>query len=58
MYNVVEGMNKEWWTVRLDGKTVIVTGASSGIGRTTACELARRGDEMFYSLAKINKWPK
>ena len=35
--------------VRIDGKTCLVTGASSGLGRAAAIELARRGGNMILA---------
>jgi len=35
--------------VRIDGKTCLVTGASSGLGRAAAIELARRGGTMILA---------
>ena len=35
--------------VRIDGKTCLVTGASSGLGRAAAIELARRGGRMILA---------
>ena len=35
--------------VRIDGKTCLVTGANSGLGRAAAIELARRGGDMILA---------
>ena len=35
--------------VRIDGKTCLVTGANSGLGRAAAIELARRGGNMILA---------
>lgn len=35
--------------VRIDGKTCLVTGASSGLGKAAAAELARRGGNMILA---------
>jgi NADPH:quinone reductase-like Zn-dependent oxidoreductase len=38
---------------RIDGKNIIVTGASSGIGRETAVELAKRGGRIILAVKNI-----
>ncbi|XP_046993301.1 retinol dehydrogenase 14 [Schistocerca americana] len=41
-------------TKRMEGKTVIITGANSGIGKETAFELARRGARVIMACRSID----
>ncbi|KAF6212488.1 hypothetical protein GE061_013011, partial [Apolygus lucorum] len=40
---------------RLDGKTAIVTGCNTGIGKVTVEEFARRGARVIMGLQKLQK---
>lgn len=40
---------------RIDGKIVVVTGSNTGIGKTTALELAKRGGKIYMACRDLNK---
>ncbi|KAH1017714.1 hypothetical protein HUJ05_008316 [Dendroctonus ponderosae] len=56
-YNVVT-CSKFRDSVKMDGKTVIVTGATGGIGKETARELAKRGARVILACRNVENGEK
>lgn len=58
LFVIMVKVNRLSGDVRADGKTIIITGANRGIGRTTAIDLARRGANLILACRNLESGTK